>query len=63
VQPKDETKNDAQHDADQPDGRVLAVEIGLRAFLDGAGNFLHPGGPGTGRKHLPAGVNAVGKGS
>jgi hypothetical protein len=29
-------------DADDGDGGVLALEIGLRAFLDGAGDFLHP---------------------
>ncbi len=32
-----------QHRAGDADGEVLAVEVGARAFLDGGGDFLHPG--------------------
>ena len=52
---EDRTDNEADHrndaekdpdqngddDADDGDGGVLALEIGLCAFLDGAGDFLH----------------------
>ena len=31
------------HHADHGDGGVLAIEIGARAFLNGGGDFLHPG--------------------
>ena len=33
--------SDEDHDADDGDGRVLALEIGLRAFLDRGGDLLH----------------------
>ena len=33
--------NDEDHGTDDADGRVLAVEIGLRAFANGAGDLLH----------------------
>ncbi len=36
-----EAEDDEDHDADDGDGGVLAVEIGLRAFVDGGGDFLH----------------------
>ena len=32
-----------QHHADDGDGGVLAIEIGLGAGLDGRGDFLHAG--------------------
>ena len=36
-----EADDDEQHDADDRDRRVLAVEIGARAFLDRRGDLLH----------------------
>ena len=35
------TRNDENGRARDGDGRILACEIGLRAFLDGGCNFLH----------------------
>ena len=55
-------KQEHQHgdaDADDTDGRVLALEIGLRAFLDCAGDFLHLFIAGTGAQYLAAGDEAV----
>ena len=37
-----ESERDEQHDADDGDGRVLAVQVGLGACLDRGGNLLHP---------------------
>jgi len=34
-------KQNAYNDADHADRHVLAIQISLRAFLDGAGDFLH----------------------
>ena len=45
--------------ADHGDGGVLALEVGLRAFLDGGGDFLHLGGAGRRAEHLAAGDEAV----
>ncbi len=39
--PGDEGDDQEQHHADDADRAVLAVEVGLRALLDGAGDFLH----------------------
>ena len=36
-----ETDGDEQHHADDGDGGVLAVEVGLGAGLDGRGDLLH----------------------
>ena len=38
----DEEENE-NYDCDCADSDNLPVEIGFRAFLDGAGDFLHPG--------------------
>src|SRR6185312_14043933 len=38
-------------DADDADRRVLALEIGLRAFAHGGGNLLHARVAGVGRQH------------
>ena len=45
--------------ADERDGGVLPFEIGLRAFLDCAGDFLHSLVAGACAKHLAAGDEAV----
>ena len=45
-----QSKADEDDDADAGDRDILAPEIGLRAFGDGAGNFLH---------FLRAGVRAI----
>ena len=37
-----EDQRDEQHDADDGDHRVLAVQVGPGALLDGAGDALHP---------------------
>ena len=36
-----EAEHDEQHDADDGDRRVLAIEVGRGACLDGRGDFLH----------------------
>ena len=41
------------------DGAVLPVEIGVRAFLDRGGDFLHARRAGVGRQHLAARHDAV----
>ncbi len=38
-----ETNQEEQDDADQGNGRVLAVQVGLSAFLHGRSDFLHAG--------------------
>ena len=43
--------DDEDHDADNGDGRVLAGQVGRRAFADGAGNLLHAGVAGVGGQH------------
>ena len=45
--------------ADDGDGRVLAVEIGLRAFADGGGNLLHLRVAGVCAHHLVDGDDRV----
>ena len=54
-----EAEEDHHHHAHHADGRVLAVEVGARAFLHRGGDFLHPGGAGIGRQHLAAGDQPV----
>ena len=39
------------HDPDDADGGVLALEIGLRALAHGGGNLLHPRVAGVRRQH------------
>ncbi len=55
-------QDDEQHEddaADIGDGRVLALEIGLRAFGDGVGDFLHPLRAGVGGEQLLRGLHPV----
>ena len=42
VQDEQEAENDEDHDADDGDGRILPLEIGLRAFGNRGGDLLHP---------------------
>ena len=42
-----QTEHNEQHHADHGDRRVLAIEIGLGAGLNGRSNFLHSGVAGT----------------
>ena len=43
AQSKREAQNERKHDADNADGHVLAIHVGLGAFLDCRGDFLHAG--------------------
>ena len=56
---EEQSNQDRDDHADDPDRRVLPVEIGLRAFLDRAGDLLHPGVPCGRAEHLAAGDDAV----
>jgi len=38
---QNEEQNDGQDNADDTDGGVLTIEIGLGAFLDGGSDFAH----------------------
>ena len=40
-------------------GKILTAEIGLRAFLDGGGDFLHFFVTGRASQHLTAGDEAI----
>ena len=53
------TEDDQDHDADDRDRTVLAVEIGVCAKLDRRGDFLHPGVAGIGRQHDAAGDQTI----
>ncbi len=55
VRPED----DQDHDADDADRGVLAVEVGAGALLHGGGNLLHARGAGVGRQDLLAGDQTV----
>ncbi len=58
----DAEEGEDQHryrDADHADRRILAFQIGLCAFLDCAGDFLHSFVAGACAKHLAAGHEAV----
>ena len=44
--------DDEQYDADNADRRVLAVQVRLRARLDGRGDLLHAGIAGRLRENL-----------
>ena len=59
AQPEQEAEDDQDDDPDHGDGGVLPVQIGARAFLDGARDLLHPRRAGIRRQHLAAGVDAV----
>ncbi len=56
----EEKEDDDGHDnADDGDGGVLTLQIGLRAFLNGAGDFLHFFVAGASAENLSAGDDAV----
>src|SRR3546814_14427844 len=50
---------DGDDDADDGDVAILAAQIGLGAFLDSAGNFLHLLIPRRCAEHLPRGNEAI----
>ena len=50
--PRAQAQDDQDHDADDADRHVLAVEIGAGALLDGGGDLLHARGAGIGGQHL-----------
>ena len=58
----DEDQGDGQDDADPGDDRVLAVQVGPGALLDGAGDALHLGVARREREQCPCGQQAVGHG-
>ena len=51
--------DDGHHDANDGDGGILTLQIGLCAFLNSRGNFLHLGVTRRCSKHLIAGEGAV----
>ncbi len=60
-QPAEEIADDQEdHDADDGDGRVLPLEIGLRALADRRGDLLHLFAAGIGRQHRARGPDGVG---
>ena len=52
VDAEEVAEDDRDHDADDADGRVLAVEIGLRPFLHRARDLLHARIAGACSQHL-----------
>ena len=58
---KDEDQ-DGNHCADHRNRAILAAKIGLRAFLNGGGNFLHLGVAGRCPQHLTACDEAIDNG-
>ena len=59
-QPAEQTADDQEdHDADDGDGGVLALEIGLRALAHRGRDLLHPRAAGIGLHHRPDGPDAV----
>ena len=50
-----------QHQANQGDGQVLAVEVGPRALLHGTGDLLHALGAGARAQDRPGGVETIGE--
>ena len=54
-----EADDDEDHHADDADGGVLALEIGLRAFAHGGRNLLHVRAAGIGAHHRPGGPDAI----
>ena len=59
-QPSEDADDDEQHDADDGDGRVLALEVGDRALLDRRGDLLHArvaGGQAQDARDLPDAVD------
>ena len=47
------------HHANQGDGAVLTVKIGVGAFLNSGGDFLHALGSSTRRKHRTSSIDAI----
>ena len=59
-QPAEEIADDEEdHDADDGDGGVLPLEIGLRALADRGGDLLHLFAAGIGRQHRARGPDGV----
>ena len=54
-----QAKQNADHGADDGDGRVLAVQVGGRTFLNGGGDFLHTCVAGRRRQDGADGIGAV----
>src|SRR4029078_12758698 len=54
-----ETDDREDHHADDADGGVLPLEIGLRALAHGLGNLLHPLAAGVGAQHRLGRPDAV----
>jgi len=54
-----QAQDQEQHDADNGDGRVLPVQIGGGALLDGGGDLAHPLVAGGLRQHPAYGYAAV----
>ncbi len=52
-------QNDQDDDADDADGRVLAAQVGSRAFLDRLRDFLHARRAGVGGHDPRCGNDAV----
>ena len=63
LQPEEVGERHEQHEPDDRDGGVLAPQIGLRAFRDGAGNFLHALGAGIALHDVVDREDAVGDGA
>ena len=59
----DEDQRDEQHHADGGDRRVLAVQVGARALLDGQRDALHPLVAGREREQGARGHQAVDDGA
>ena len=56
----EEDEDEHRHDhTNNGNGGILALEIGLRTFLNGRGDFLHLFVAGAGTEHLAAGDEAV----
>ena len=58
--PEKPEERDEEHDADDGDRQILALEIGLRAFGDRAGDLLHARGAGVALHDVGVGPDAVG---
>ena len=58
-QPRSQPTNEEDDDADDADGGVLALEIGLRAFAHRGGDLLHLGAAGIGLQHRRGRPDAV----
>ena len=54
-------QNAEQHQANERNRQVLAVEVGPRAFLHGTGDLLHALGAGACAQDRPGGVETIGE--